>query len=63
MLLEEREMSIDSLLNGAAFEESCFCPIACGLVHGMVYMDFMEGLVSLAWVRYLKRFFRGANRV
>ena len=45
------------------FEESCFCPIACGLVYGMVYMDFMKGLVSLAWVRYLKRFFRGANRV
>lgn len=45
------------------FEESCFCPIACGLVYGMVYMDFMEGLVSLAWGRYLKRFFRGANRV
>lgn len=63
MLLEEREMSINSFLMMLPFEESCFCPIACGLVYGMVYMDFMEGLVSLAWGRYLKRFFRGANRV
>lgn len=46
MLLEEREMSTDSLFKWwPPFEESCFCPIACGLVHGMVYMDFMEGLV------------------
>lgn len=35
MLLEEREMSIDSFLNDVAFKESCFWPIACGPVHGM----------------------------
>lgn len=63
MLLEEREMSIDSLFKWCCILRRAVFVLLPGLVHGMVCMDFMEGLVSLAWVRYLKRFFRGANRV